>query len=152
MFTPSPAFDSGRGSVPPATTEPRLRLSDFRFSRTPAGFCRVEVELENPASRRLVGRATGASSPTGELRVAAEASLRALESALGTGQRFDLVGVKALRAFDATIVVVAVTPRTGEGAGQQLLGCYLAAEDVNRGAAIAVLNATNRVLGIVARH
>lgn len=151
MLSSSPAFDSSGGAVPPA--ENRLRLSDFRFSRTPAGYCRVEVELQSGAGAKpLVGRANGASSPTGDLRAAAEATLRALESAVPTGQHFDLVGVKAMRAFDATIVIVAVTPRSGEGAGQHLLGCYLATENVNRGAAIAVLNATNRVLGIVARH
>jgi len=29
-----------------------------------------------------------------------------------------------------------------------LVGCYLAKEDVCRGAAISVLNATNRVIGV----
>jgi hypothetical protein len=112
----------------------------------------VEVELQTPDAATHLGRADGASSPTGDLRVAAEATLRALERAVPDGHPFELVGVKALRAFDATIVIVAVAPRTADGAAHHLLGCYLATDDVNRGAAIAVLNATNRVLGIVARH
>lgn len=151
MLSSSPAFDAAGGALPPVDG-PRLRLTDFRFARSPAGLCRVEVELQTPEAAHLVGRADGASSPTGDLRVAAEAALRALEQAIPDGQRFDLVGVKALRAFDATIVIVAVAPRLADGAAHHLLGCYLATDDVNRGAAIAVLNATNRVLGIVARH
>ena len=151
MLSSSSAFDASGAAVPPVDG-PRLRLTDFRFARSPSGLCRVEVEVQAPNSARHLGRADGASSPTGDLRVAAEATLRALEKALPDGQGFDLVGVKALRAFDATIVIVAVAPRLADGAGHHLLGCYLATDDVNRGAAVAVLNATNRVLGIVARH
>ncbi len=35
----------------------------------------------------------------------------------------------------------------GPGAPVRLVGCFLAESDIRRGAAIAVLNATNRVLG-----
>jgi hypothetical protein len=58
----------------------------------------------------------------------------------------ELIGVKAMRAFDANIVIVSVGA-TREGNPERLLGSYLAEQDPLRGAVIAVLNATNRVLG-----
>lgn len=144
----SPSEPAAVAATRPSVSLPlegRLRLIDYRSSRTPNGQFRAEVELEHPDTKtRLIGRAQGASSATGDLRVAADACLRALEQAV-EGLRFDLVGVKSLRAFDATIIIVAVVPRSLGGTAH-LLGCYLAGEDVNRGSAIAVLNATNRIM------
>jgi hypothetical protein len=124
----------------------RLRFSTFRFVRTPSGLCTAEVELEWVDGVTVVGRASGQSSPMGDLRVAAEAGLKALESFAGGALEFDLAGIKALRAFDANIVIVAVGVRKGEGP-QRLLGAYLAESDPVRAAVVAVLNATNRLLG-----
>jgi len=81
----------------------------------------------------VVGRATGQSSPMGDLRVAAEAALHALESFAGGALAFELAGIKALRAFDANIVIVAVGLRKGEGP-TRLLGSYLAEQDPVRAA------------------
>jgi hypothetical protein len=124
----------------------RLRFSAFRFVRTPSGLCTAEVELEWVDGVTVVGRASGQSSPMGDLRVAAEAGLKALESFAGGALEFELAGIKALRAFDANIVIVAVGVRKGEGP-QRLLGAYLAESDPVRAAVVAVLNATNRLLG-----
>lgn len=124
----------------------RLRLDEFRFWRTQAGQCFAEVELAHAGDVRVIGRATGASSPTGDLRTAAEATLRAMESFTKGAVRLDLMGVKSLRAFDASVVIVAVSARL-EGNTQQLLGCFLAEQDPIRGAVVAVLNATNRIIG-----
>jgi hypothetical protein len=57
------------------------------------------------------------------------------------------MAVKHIRAFDSNLAIVSITHRQ-DGSSFPLVGCYLAKEDVCRGAAIAVLNATNRVLGI----
>jgi hypothetical protein len=124
----------------------RLRFSDFQFLRTPSGICSAEVQLEWIDGVTVMGKATGQSSPMGDLRVAAEAALKALESFSGGAFAFELAGIKALRAFDANIVIVAVGLRKGEGP-QRLLGSYLAERDPVRAAVIAVLNATNRLLG-----
>ena len=69
--------------------------------------------------------------------------LRALESILNGRMRFGLVGIKSFRAFDSDVVVVLV--RTDHV--NQLIGASLATGDPHRSAALAVLNATNRVLG-----
>jgi hypothetical protein len=106
----------------------------------------VEVELEWMDGERVVGRASGQSTTAGDLRIAALAALDALER-FGAGTlQFDLTGIKALRAFDANIVIVSVAVKRGPGP-QRLLGSYLAESDPTRSAVIAVLNATNRVLG-----
>ena len=89
----------------------RLRFSNFRFARTPSGLCTAEVELEWLDGVSVVGRATGQSSPMGDLRVAAEAALHALENFAGGALAFELAGIKALRAFDANIVSLpAISP------------------------------------------
>lgn len=133
-------------------TGPRARLRDFRFSRTQAAICTAEVELEAPDGRRVVGRGRGAAIPTGEVRAAAEATLAALALLAPEGALpLELAGVKSLRAFDETIVIVAITAdRAGEPA--RLLGCVLAGGDVARGAVLATLNATNRVLTFAPQH
>jgi hypothetical protein len=143
--TTSPALAATR------STFGRPRFAAFVFSRTPSGQSSAEVTLELDG-KRGVGRAIGASSPHGDLRISAEACLRALDD-LAMAGRFELVGVKHVRAFDANLAIVSVAhlgedPRSGAQA--RLVGCYLADHDVRRGIAIAVLNATNRVLGKLA--
>ena len=59
---------------------------------------------------------------------------------------FELLGVKAVRAFDATVVIVSLAVQ-GEGRAHRVVGSYLTENDTARGAALAVLNATNRILG-----
>lgn len=124
----------------------RLRFVDFRFGRTPQGLCHAEVELEWMDGGRVVGKATGTSSELGDLRCAAEAAIDAIERFSDGALDLELLGVKALRAFDANIVIVAVEVKRGEGP-RRLLGSYLAEQDSIRASVVAVLNATNRVLG-----
>ncbi|MGH7664885.1 MAG: hypothetical protein ACRENI_11390 [Gemmatimonadaceae bacterium] len=124
----------------------RLRFTDFRFNRTPSGHCGAEVRLEWVEGVNVMGKAQGHSSELGDLRIAAEAALSALESFSGQALRFELIGIKLVRAFDANVIIVSVGMKQGEGP-RRLIGCYLAEHDPVRGAVVAVLNATNRVLG-----
>ena len=123
----------------------RLRFTNFSFGRTPQGTCAAEVELEWLEGQRVKGRAEGTSSAMGDLRVAAEAALQAIRNFSEGELDLEIIGVKALRVFDANVVIVAVAKR-GETT-TRLLGCYLAEADPIRASVIAVLNATNRVLG-----
>ena len=123
----------------------RLRFADFGFTRSPSGQCSADVSLEWDGNV-FSGRAIGQSSPLGDFRVAAEAALRALDEFTKDAMRFELLGIKHVRAFDSNLLIVSVSMR--EGAQMtRLVGCYLAEMDTRRGAAMAVLNATNRVLG-----
>jgi hypothetical protein len=127
----------------PVRTE-RLKFSSFTFTRSPAGRCTVQVELEY-AGKRFVGRTEGQSSPIGDLRLGAEAAMQAVESFAQGRLGLELMGIKLVRAFDANVVVVSCTQRSARGT--RLVGCYLADRDAVRGSALAVLNATNRILG-----
>ena len=124
----------------------RLRFVDFRFKRTQQGMCTAEVELEWIDGQRVIGKASGQSSELGDLRCSADATIDALERFSENAIELELIGVKALRAFDANIVIVSVEVKRGEGP-RRLLGSYLAEQDAVRASVIAVLNATNRVLG-----
>lgn len=123
----------------------RVRFSRFDLTRTKSGQTTAEVTLELDGKKH-VGQSSGPSSPLGDLRISAEACLRALAGFSG-GLDFELMAVKHIRAFDSNLAIVSITHRQ-DGNTFPLVGCYLAKEDVCRGAAISVLNATNRVLGI----
>ena len=142
------AVEQQQSEVPPAEAVPsrsdRLRFGSFSFTRSPAGRVIAQIELEHEG-KQYVGRAEGQSSPVGDLRLGADAAMHAIEAFSQGGLGLELMGVKLVRAFDANVVIVSCTQRTARGT--RLVGCYLADRDAVRGAALAVLNATNRVLG-----
>lgn len=124
-------------------TKGRLRFVSFRLDRLPSAECRAAVILARPEGPRFEGEARGLASQAGEMRCAAQATLQALASAV-QDPAFELVGVKAVRAFDATVVIVSLTLPGSEG--PRIVGSCLTDSDTPRGAALAVLNATNRLL------
>jgi hypothetical protein len=124
----------------------RLRFIRFAVSRTPTAHCTAQVEVEWQEGVRFVGKAEGVSSSLGDLRLAALATLNALEQFADGAMRFELIGVKTLRAFDATVAIVSVAYVTDAGR-TRLLGCHLADEDPLGSTVFATLQATNRVLG-----
>jgi hypothetical protein len=124
----------------------RLRFTGFSLTRSPSGLVTAEVSLEWAPGETVMGRAQGQASPAGDARLGAEAAIRALETFTEQTITFELVGVKCVRAFDANVVIASLIQR-GDTGPDRLLGCYLADGDMVKGAALAVLNATNRVLG-----
>ena len=125
---------------------PRLRFSAFDFDRTPDGHCRARVVLAWAEGGEFVGQAEGVVSPAGELRCAAAAALEAIMQAAGKQAMFELLGVKAVRAFDQTVVIVSVAARDASRV-LRLVGSHITEVNPPRGAALAVLNATNRLMG-----
>jgi hypothetical protein len=132
-------------AVPQQGRRERLRFTDFRFQRTTDGRCTAEVELEWLDGVKVCGTASGQSSATVDLRVAADAALRAIERFSDNVLQFELVGVKSIRAFDANVIIVSIANK-GTGPAR-LLGSCLVENDPVRGAVVAVLSATNRMLG-----
>lgn len=124
----------------------RLRFTGFSLERSPSGRVSCQVTLEFSPGESITGRAEGQASPAGDSRLGAEAAIRALELFTERAITFELVGVKVVRAFDANVVIASLLQR-GDDGPDRLLGCYLADGDMVRGAALAVLNATNRILG-----
>ncbi|MBX3146755.1 MAG: hypothetical protein KF785_08275 [Gemmatimonadales bacterium] len=123
----------------------RLKFAEFVLDRDATGLCRARVVLSWPTSTPFVGEAAGLSSPAGEMRCAAQACLAAISRAMPEAV-FELVGVKAVRAFDATVVIASLATQ-GRMDGPRVVGSALVQEDSPRGAALAVLNATNRLIG-----
>ena len=87
----------------------------------------------------------GEAGPVAALRLCAVATLQALEQVVRGVLRFQVVGIRVVRVFDSDLVVVLL--RTSEPPQRQLIGAALAAGTPHRAAALAVLNATNRILG-----
>jgi hypothetical protein len=121
----------------------RVRFLAARLSTPRMGRARAEVELEWDGST-YSGDLEGESGTALELRLAAMATLRTLDAILGGRVQFQLVGIKGFRAFDADLVVALVKSDVD---GKSLIGAALATDDPYRSAALAVLNATNRILG-----
>lgn len=122
----------------------RVRFVGAAVADQRGGRARAQVELEWNYTV-FSGVAEGEGGPAQELRLVAAATLRALEAILGGRLTFELRGIKGQRAFDADVVVALL--RSAQVGGKALLGAALATDDVHRSAALAVLNATNRVLG-----
>jgi hypothetical protein len=147
MQQPSSQSDSSQtapGLVP--SRRERLRLGGFRFVRTPHGRSTAWVSLELAEGEVFEGEAAGLSNSMVDLRIAAEATLVALRRFADGRLGLDLIGVKAVRAFDASVIIVSVGVPFGHHA-RRLLGSSLVEDDPVRGAVLAVLNATNRVIG-----
>lgn len=125
----------------------RLRFAEFTIERLPNGRCRARVVLSWQEVNEFVGESEGLGSQAGELRCAAEACVIALGKAVKGEIKFELLGVKAVRAFDSNVIIVSMAiPDQKET--HRLVGCFLTDDvDPTRGAALAVLNATNRILG-----
>ena len=131
---------------PPNPLSERLRFAEFVLDRLPNGRCRARVGLTWKDSEQFSGENEGLGSQAGELRCSAQACVEALSQAVQGEMAFELLGVKAVRAFDAIVVIVSLSARQ-ESRASRLVGAYLAEADPPRGAALAVLNATNRILG-----
>lgn len=145
-MTTDRAAGTPRVTATSVVRQERLRFSNFSFERTRAGRVTCQVTLEFGPGEQITGEVSGQASPAGDTRLGAEAALRALETFTDGTLTFELIGVKVVRAFDANIVITSLIQR-GDDGPDRLLGCYLAEGDLVRGAALSVLNATNRVLG-----
>ncbi|MCH8144410.1 MAG: hypothetical protein IIA55_06805 [Gemmatimonadetes bacterium] len=131
----------------PHRPQQRVKFISHEMESTPEGHRRAEVTLEIPPNRTFVGTADCSEVSSGDLRCAALATVDALHRAMGDADNsLELIGARAVRAFDAHVVIVALSVNA-DGRTRRLVGSFLADKDLARGAAIAVLSATNRLLG-----
>jgi hypothetical protein len=122
----------------------RVRFRNVDQEIVGGGQTRIRVTLEWQGSV-YEGEALGERGMPIELRSAATAAIDALQKVSEAAAGVRLVGVKQMRAFDADLLVVALY-RPGSPP-QKLVGAVLMSPDPHRAAAVAVLNALNRVLG-----
>ncbi len=122
----------------------RARFIGVKVAQESAGISRATVELEW-GDKSFVGTAEGEVTGVGEMRSCAQATLVALEGMIEGAARFTLIGIKASRIFDTELVAVLL--RSEQAAEKQLIGSSLVAAGLHHAAGLAVLNATNRLLG-----
>jgi hypothetical protein len=130
--------------VPPTVRTHRARFESVEVRPTEPGRIRARVALEWQ-DERVVGEAEGESNPAGELRICAMATIRAVEKVAAGEVSFTLIGAKELHVFDHDLVAVLL--HAPQLPASRLLGTSIIAEDRRRSAALAVLSATNRVVG-----
>ena len=124
----------------------RLRFDDFRLERFPDGRCRAAVVLEWTQDRRYEGEAEGTQTQEGEIRAACSATLAAVALSTDGKLALDFRGAKAIRVFDTWVVVVSVKA-VADGDARRLMGSYPCPDENRaRGAVMASLDATNRLL------
>ncbi len=136
---------SVEGAATPSTFG-RVRLIVAELERGRGSRALVRVVLERD-ERRFEATLEGVGEETMLARLGAEATLEALDRAVGGKRRFELVGIKDVHAFDTRVVLVCVRP--ADEPAQRLVGCVPAPDEVVRGAATAVLHATNRLVEIL---
>ena len=110
-MTTDRAAGTPRVTATSVVRQERLRFSNFSFERTRAGRVTCQVTLEFGPGEQITGEVSGQASPAGDTRLGAEAALRALETFTEETLKFELIGVKVVRAFDANIVITSLIQR-----------------------------------------
>ncbi len=121
----------------------RLRFVSAELTTTPDARARARVTLAD-GPEEFTGEVEGVGGDVVELRLAAEAAIQALHTATDTAGILQLVGVKIVNAFDGKVVLVCITSSLRPKA--KLLGAVPVTEEPEEGVAIAILDATNRLL------
>lgn len=134
------------GSLQGDAPRQRLRFDELTHRTEADGRCRIAVQLEW-CGRSLRGEVEALETHHGRVRAAAQAALVAALAAAAGRIAFELVGVKAFRAFDGWVVVVRVIADAA-GSTVRLLGASSSEDEegLERASAQAVLDATNRIL------
>jgi hypothetical protein len=124
---------------------PRITFEDVVLDQV-GNRCSARVMLSLREDVELVGTAEGDASRRGRLRCAAEATAQAIESAVPSQLALTVLAVKLVETVDTVLVIVSLSSR-GDQDGERLVGSCLVKERPDRSAALAVLSATNRLVG-----
>lgn len=124
----------------------RIKLENFEIEREQDSRCTSKVVLEWESGDGFLGTAAGDDSLRGHIRSGAEAAALALEMASGGLVDLDVLAVKAIEGFDTVLVIVAIKSGPAE-INQRVSGSCLMKGEPPKSAAMAVLDATNRLYG-----
>ncbi len=140
MTTPS-VLDL-RPAAAPALVRPLLDSVTLSLQ---TGRARADVELRQD-NAILRGSASGTLRQGAKLRIVAEATLRAVAQAIDSGVEFELEDVREVESSLGQVALVTVRVIEGRSA-HELVGTALDRGDIHQAAAVAALDAVNRVLG-----
>jgi hypothetical protein len=137
------AVVSGRATVPGigSFTRHRIKFVDAAVL-TPVGGVRVRLEC---AGEPVIGRAENGASRMEEMRSAAQAAVDALRQILPAHTSLALTDVAPVAALGQAFLLAVIELRRGREI-RTLLGVCPLSLNVVRDAALAVLDATNRVV------
>ncbi len=137
------AFDADTRAVPSPL---RLQLQWCRLELGRGATSRVSVAFASPDGEApLVYRKEAPTCAGGDLRLAVLATLEGVSFVTDGSFRFELVGVKPIRAFDTNLMVVALLAFR-EGVPSRVVGTAISEDDALSGVARATLHAVNRVV------
>jgi hypothetical protein len=105
------------------------------------------VRLECRGGEVAAGRSGNGLTNAEELRHAGEATLEALRQLVGPDTRLELQGVASAAALGRSVIVAAVKVSNAQET-RTLMGICPSSLHLPRDAALAVLDATNRFLGL----
>ena len=123
----------------------RIKLERFELERNQDEQCTGRAILAWQPGDVFVGTAMSEDSLRGHLRCGAEATARALELASEGRVALEVLAVRAIEGFDTVLVIVSLSSQYEKG--ERLAGSCLMKGQPPRSAAMAVLNATNRLYG-----
>ncbi len=110
--------------------------------------CQALVQIERPGVGLSTGTAQGGNGQADAVRAVARATADALsESYEVEGVRVRVRGVQLVEAFGQTVVIVSLAATRGAET-RSLLGVCDGTGDLPRATALAVLNGTNRFVGL----
>jgi hypothetical protein len=135
----------GPGEVRMRGRGARPRFVSLRFSAS-GGKGRCEVVLERD-ELEVTGEASGISAGTGRLRLIAKATLRAVEKLLEEQVEFELLDIIKLNAGNRDALIALATCVFERGV-KDLAGCVQYDDDEQEAAALAALDACNRIVEI----
>ncbi len=93
----------------------RLKFINLEFEKTPGGR-QAKVTLGMQPDLKFIGTADCSEAAGGELRCAALATVKAIHQTASESERIlELIGARAVKAFDATVVIVSLWARLGGG-------------------------------------
>lgn len=124
----------------------RIKLENFEIDSDPQSRCTSRVMLGWESGDGFLATAAGEDSLRGHLRSGAEATAHALEMASGGTVDLDVLAVKAIEGFDTVLVIVAMKSAAAD-INERLSGSCLMNGEPPKSAALAVLDATNRLYG-----
>ena len=125
----------------------RIRFRESKLESLPHNRCRARVALDWPEGDEFVGWAQAEDTETGRLKCTVEATARALEKAVNNEIALDVQGVLTVTKSDTNIIVTLLVCQLFGGIRHQLVGSCIIGKQPAKSASLAVLKATNRLLG-----
>jgi hypothetical protein len=130
----------------PPRLQARASIVSIENARERDGTSTIRVTLGVPAGATGRGNARGHPLPESLMRAGARAAIAALSDLMADEVTVELRGAKAVRAFDALVVIASVRVSDPEGR-RDLIGAVRApGGDPVRGGVLAALDAVNRFL------